>query len=99
MVAYEDEADNFYSHPGGWLSVNMVDRESILQSKPYNGTANDSRYRMWPDYLVFFEQLEPTMNGVLDRTRYSECWRTFNTHWHDDWRRRGDVVVHCLDKT
>ena len=27
---------------------------------------------------------------------YSECKRLFNSHWHDDWRRKGDVVVWCL---
>jgi phosphatidylinositol glycan class B len=36
------------------------------------------------------------MNAILDGTRYEECWRGFNTHWHDDGRRRGDVVVRCL---
>ena len=33
---------------------------------------------------------------TIDGTRYEECWRGFNTHWHDDGRRRGDVVVRCL---
>jgi phosphatidylinositol glycan class B len=52
--------------------------------------------RAWPNYLVFFEQLEPTMKAVLhENDRYKECWRGFNTHWHDDWRRKGDVVVWC----
>ena len=26
-----------------------------------------------------------------------ECKRLFNSHWHDDWRRVGDVVIWCLD--
>ncbi|KAF2399232.1 hypothetical protein EJ06DRAFT_531566 [Trichodelitschia bisporula] len=54
--------------------------------------------RAWPQYLAFFEQLEPTMKTVLQSTPYRECWRTFNSHWHDDWRRRGDVIVWCLEE-
>ena len=50
----------------------------------------------WPEYLVFFEQLEQTMSVVLRGSGYGECWRTFNTAWHDDSRRKGDVIVWCL---
>jgi hypothetical protein len=52
--------------------------------------------RDWPDYLVFFEQLETTMQHLLRGSGYGECHRTFNSHWHDDWRRRGDIVIYCL---
>lgn len=65
--------------------------------------------RPWPKYLVFFEHLEGVMKdsrelGLLGQVgrigsdvegEYRECWRGFNTHWHDDWRRKGDVVVWC----
>ncbi|OKL56510.1 GPI mannosyltransferase 3 [Talaromyces atroroseus] len=54
-------------------------------------------YHEWPDYLVFFAQLEPTIRTTLRSSSYGECWRTWNTAWHDDWRRRGDIVVWCLD--
>ena len=37
------------------------------------------------------------MHTALQGSGYGECWRGFNTHWHDDWRRKGDVVVWCLD--
>lgn len=55
--------------------------------------------RPWPDYLVFFAQLEPTLTVTLRDSGYVECQRLFNSHWHDDWRRVGDVVVWCLDPT
>ncbi|OAP62114.1 hypothetical protein AYL99_04317 [Fonsecaea erecta] len=51
----------------------------------------------WPDYLAFFAQLEPTLQVILRESGYGECMRLFNSHWHDDWRRQGDVVVWCLD--
>ena len=55
--------------------------------------------RPWPRYVVFFGQLEADIRAVLGQagSRYRECWRSFNSHWHDDWRRRGDVIVWCLD--
>lgn len=51
----------------------------------------------WPDYLVFFAQLEPLLQSELRSSAYSECHRTWNTAWHDDWRRKGDIIVWCLD--
>ncbi|KAI1614190.1 phosphatidylinositol glycan, class B [Exophiala viscosa] len=51
----------------------------------------------WPDYLAFFAQLEPTLQVSLRGTGYVECKRLFNSHWHDDSRRTGDVIVWCLD--
>ena len=53
--------------------------------------------RPWPQYLVFFEQLEPVLKSVASDVRYKECRRFFNTHFHDDGRRKGDVVVWCMD--
>lgn len=52
--------------------------------------------KFWPEYLVFFAQLEPTMRQIGKDSAYKECWRTFNSWAHDDWRRKGDVVVWCL---
>ena len=51
----------------------------------------------WPDYLIFFAHLEPTVQNILRGSGYAECKRLFNSHWHDDWRRKGDVVVWCID--
>ncbi|KAF8544834.1 Alg9-like mannosyltransferase family-domain-containing protein [Trichophaea hybrida] len=44
----------------------------------------------WPERLVAFEVLEN-----IGGDGYEVCWRGFNSHWHDDWRRKGDVVVYC----
>jgi len=95
---YEDEADVFYNHPGGWIDEHVQDRKTIFKTANANVNVPELEQgkRTWPEYLVFFEHLEPVMNAVLEDTRYEECWRGFNTHWHDDRRRRGDVVVQCL---
>ena len=55
-----------------------------------------ARKRNWPDYLVFFGQMESTMKRVIRGSGYVECQRFWNSFFHDDWRRTGDVVVWCL---
>lgn len=105
-ASYLDEADQFYANPVEFLESHMAGglrylprRPSYLeysQSPPYGGSEGSDQHA-WPDYLVFFSQLEPTMKTALRGSFYNECWRTFNTAWHDDWRRRGDIVVWCLD--
>ena len=95
---YLDEADIFYAHPASWIDEYMKDRKTVMQTvlaDPVGRPGDESR-RAWPQYLIFFQHLEPIMNGILGSSRYQECWRGFNTHWHDDWRRRGDIVVWCL---
>lgn len=105
---YLDEADAFYIRPGPvrWLRANM----EAVQTITATGSRSDQHWRgldpqfkrggdrrEWPRNLVFFEQLEGTLSEYLAGTRYRECWRGFNTHFHDDERRVGDVVVWCLD--
>ncbi|KAH8730087.1 Alg9-like mannosyltransferase family-domain-containing protein [Phaeosphaeriaceae sp. PMI808] len=93
---YLDEADEFYLNPGGparWLRDNMESIDTITAAGSRSGrhwARQDPKFkakfrRTWPRYLVFFAQLEGTMEGG------------FNSHFHDDWRRVGDVVVWCLD--
>ena len=105
--AYLDEADEFYIRPGpvAWLKANMEDVETVRDAGSRSGQhwmRQDPRFkrkyrREWPQNLVFFEQLEGVLKEHLAGSRYQECWRGFNSHFHDDWRRVGDVVVWCLD--
>lgn len=112
-AAYLDEADQFYAEPVVWMETYMRDTGSIRsadQAVKYGGDSEDgcggtgvgdelarAAQAAWPEYLVFFAQLEPVLGGFLDGTRYVPFWRGFNTHWHDDWRREGDVVVWRLE--
>lgn len=106
-AVYRDEADQFYDDPDQFLHQNMAGGLRHFPRRPsyispahhsLSGNAPDEAPRHdWPDYLIFFAQLEPTLHPLLRSSHYDECWRTFNTDWHDDWRRRGDVVVWCLD--
>lgn len=103
-AAYVDEADQFYANPAQFLRQNMEGglrhiphKPSYLSSRLAAHEEQPTTHHPWPDYLAFFAHLEPTLHSVLRASSYTECWRTFNTAWHDDWRRRGDVVVWCLD--
>ena len=53
--------------------------------------------KMWPDYLIFFEALESVLEEHLTGSAYGECWRGWNSFFHDDERRKGDVAVWCLE--
>ncbi|KAF2239394.1 glycosyltransferase family 22 protein [Viridothelium virens] len=89
---YTDEADQFYENPERWLDIHMAPLDSTYD-KSRNVPTGQAHRRKWPDYLVFFEQLEPDMQRLDVARHYSEYWRGFNTHWHDDWRRQGDVIA------
>ncbi|KAF2662311.1 glycosyltransferase family 22 protein [Lophiostoma macrostomum CBS 122681] len=109
-ASYLDEADEFYINPGPtkWLEANMQDvstvssqgsrsaRHFAKMEAPKGGEGVRAK-REWPQYLVFFAQLESELGDVLKGSMYRECWRGFNSHVHDDRRRVGDVVVWCLD--
>ncbi|KAI7165013.1 glycosyltransferase family 22 protein [Hortaea werneckii] len=98
-ATYLDEADVFYKTSAeDWLRSNMASTDSIKTNalEASFEMFQDKGLRTWPEYLVFFAQLVPTLEKYLAGTQYTECWRGFNTHWHDDARRYGDVVVWCL---
>lgn len=92
---YLDEADVFYADPVAWIRDNMRDTNKIGTHLDGSSNETSGEGRAWPEYVVFFEQLEPMIKDVLAGTKYRECWRGFNTHWHDDWRRHGDVIAWC----
>jgi phosphatidylinositol glycan class B len=78
--AYQDEADRFYDNP-----IKFLKEEVGTKEKP------------WPRYVVGFEGIEGVLKeyyeGEMKGHKVQERWRTFNSHWHDDSRRQGDVVV------
>jgi GPI mannosyltransferase 3 len=87
---YLDEADKFYADPVKWINERMIDEK--------DSSSQDDlaiRPRVWPERVVFFEQLVPVIEEILKMKGYQQCWRGFNSHWHDDWRRKGDVLVWC----
>ena len=107
-TAYRDEADQFYASPERFLRTHLGKppaRKTVLGRKnPQHGSGADGNgvawdgqpgRKVWPEYLVFFEALEPTMQAVTKDSGYTECWRGWSSWVHDDWRRKGDVIVMC----
>ncbi len=96
-ASYLDEADRFYNDPISFMRTEM--RKAPAGAEDLDGVKPAESPRAWPNYLAFFEQLEPLLKSALESgltPRYRECWRHFNSHWHDDSRRRGDVIVWCV---
>lgn len=87
---YRDEADRFYDNP-----VEFLQREVGRKG------------REWPLFVVGFEGIEDVLHQVWESVdekcgnKLKERKRIFNSHWHDDPRRKGDVIfwelVRCSD--
>lgn len=108
-AAYLDEADRFYLSPAAFLHEKLgdpplpADHEDAhaerAQNAHWDGEVGYLGTVGWPQYLVFFGQMEGTMREVVgEEGVYGECWRGWNgvRGWHEDWRRRGGMVVWCL---
>lgn len=81
---YRDELDQFYDDPVGFLRKHF----------PPVGTSDTGFDKQWPSHLVIFEPMEETVKGYVGDS-YTECARFFNSYFHWDGRRNGDVVVLC----
>lgn len=79
-----------------WTKSSKTTGVWLHEGEGGSNSSNARKKRAWPDYIIFFEHLEPVMQRVLANSAYRECQRFFNSHGHDDWRRTGDVVVWCL---
>lgn len=87
---YKDESDIFYEDPVKFIKTKFPPISQIdVKAK--------GLYPMsWPSHLIFFGALQEQIDEALEGSEaYLECARFFNSHFHEDWRRRGDVVVYC----
>lgn len=103
---YLDEADQFYADPVAWLQQHMRTGPVVSAGDKANNdlklNANkieEDEGRQWPSLIIMFAQLEDVLGQFLQGNGYEQCWTVFNTHWHDDWRRTGDVTIWCLVET
>jgi len=82
--AYRDEADRFYDDPVKFLKEEVGGKE-----------------RPWPRYIVGFEGIEGILKeyyeGEMKGHVVKERWRMFSSQWHDDERRKGDIVVWAFE--
>ncbi|KAI9701308.1 MAG: glycosylphosphatidylinositol anchor biosynthesis [Bogoriella megaspora] len=96
--SYMDEADQFYANPKDWLMKHMRPYDTASRKHDGKELMTSRNTRVWPDYLIFFGHLEAYLLGEEVAKYYSQVWRGFNSHWHDDYRRQGDVVVWRLNQ-
>ncbi|CAO3613618.1 unnamed protein product, partial [Mucor fragilis] len=76
--------------------INALDEADQFYANPSDFLKSHQQDRIWPTtHLLLFDNLVPEIRDVLDAQGYRECRRFFNSHFHDDRRRRGDVVVFC----
>lgn len=94
---YRDESDQFYDNPIEFFQLRFPPLENIgndlLRAKDSNDSKQTSFF--WPARIIIFEPLEPLMDSYLDM-HYVQCQRFFNSYFHWDSRRTGDVIVYCL---
>ncbi|KAF9425864.1 hypothetical protein BGZ94_007151 [Podila epigama] len=86
ISSYEDESDHFYKDPEAFLRTRA---DHVPQSRGSKRPFRDA------SHLLLFDVLVPTLKPWLAESGYTECARFFNSHFHEDSRRRGDVVVYC----
>jgi phosphatidylinositol glycan class B len=90
-TTYTDESTHFYASPSTFLSNHLSDKVSIVD------TAMTHKPKWWPSHVVLFEALldHEGVATLLTQRHYVECARFFNSHFHDDARRHGDILVYC----
>ncbi|EGV65301.1 glycosylphosphatidylinositol anchor biosynthesis [Yamadazyma tenuis] len=82
---YRDESDQMYDDPRHFVHTNFPPEiDSVADEFKYN----------WPARVVIFEAFVE-MDEILKHLGYVECKRLFNSYFHWDDRRRGDLVVFC----
>ncbi|KAI9276079.1 Alg9-like mannosyltransferase family-domain-containing protein [Sporodiniella umbellata] len=82
------------------LSLNSVDEADLFYQDPALFLKLNTNDRIWPtSHLVLFDNLLSKLDQELQKLGYKECQRFFNSHFHDDSRRKGDVVILCQQKT
>lgn len=96
--AYRDISDQFYDDPANFLRTRLKNSDGTTPSQ-FNRD-----HLVWPDHLIAFEALQPLLERELVHNQkgemplYRECRRFFNSYFHWDPRRRGDLIVYCRNR-
>lgn len=88
---YRDESDQFFDDPNQFLNEHFPSlHESNLEQPGKNQYDH-----FWPSHVIIFEPLKELMDDYFSDSNYHECRRFFNTYFHWDDRRAGDIIVYC----
>lgn len=82
--------------PSPFVAAHLPSRGAVRASR--NGDSNDlGWWHEWPSHLVAFDVLLTEDDGkvgeFLAGKGYAVDRREWNSHFHEDGRRRGDIVV------
>lgn len=78
------------------ITTDELDEADRFYVNPLEFIKTHQQDRQWPTtHLVLFDNLMPKIGDYLETQGFKECQRFFNSHFHDDFRRRGDVLVLC----
>lgn len=91
LAEYRDESDQFYDDPALFLDTNFPALKGVNEPP-----ASAVWPHKWPRYLVIFQHMEPFMSERLNGS-YVEDTRLFNSRFHWDYRRTGDLIVYRND--
>lgn len=94
LEGYLDESDVFYANPTKWLDENMEANWGTTSEWVFSQPLAAGK-RPWPSHVVMFEALVPEVAGYFENSPYRECDRVWNSYFHWDGRRQGDLVVYC----
>lgn len=98
---YKDESDIFYDDPSAYLQTYLP---ALLRHTsavaPSSEIAEDHIHprhflHEWPTHVIIFEPLEETMDAFFKDSDFKKCGRFFNSYFHWDNRRTGDLVLYC----
>ncbi|ORZ37288.1 Alg9-like mannosyltransferase family-domain-containing protein [Catenaria anguillulae PL171] len=93
-AGYQDETGMFYANVTGALTTwDWKQRWAAAWPRLVGMTrVPDGTPAKW---ILMFDGLWQAYRGVGVLAEYDECARVFNSHAHDDSKRRGDVLVLC----
>lgn len=80
---YRDELDRFFDDPDGFLDQKLGNPIDHIDT--------------WPSHIVVFEPMKEFLDTYLEGSRMHECAAIFNSYFHWDARRQGDIYVYCKE--
>lgn len=81
---YRDESDQMFDDPDQFIKLNFPETIDSLVSSKYS----------WPSHLIIYENFKQ-MDTILRDVGYKRCHEIFNSYFHWDDRRRGNLVIYC----
>ncbi|CCD26502.1 putative glycosylphosphatidylinositol-alpha 1,2 mannosyltransferase NDAI_0H03290 [Naumovozyma dairenensis CBS 421] len=91
---YMDESDYLYENMEEFFLKNFPPITEGEKGK-HEGKGSIAKKYEWPEYLIIFQQMDDIfMRKYLEPSSYHEYKRIFNSYFHWDSRRTGDIIIY-----